>query len=137
MRMRAHAALPAAHARSPGLVAAVQAAHGDLVATAGAVLVTGGGLGLEVDAITRIAVDRDEDTLAIAKAAQRKAVALLAQRLAGEGVYVAQVTVQNVVRGTWSDKEGKSPLTAEAVADEFWRLAAAREPGVWQVGKSE
>lgn len=121
----------------PGLIAAVQAAQSDLAAKKGAILVTGGALALENDTSTGIAVDWGATTLAVSKAAQRKLVHILHKDLAREDIYVAEVTVAATVRGTGFDKEGKSPLTAEAVADTFYDLYTKRDPVVWFVVKAE
>jgi hypothetical protein len=80
-----------------GLVAAVQAAHADLKAQQGAVLVTGGGLALEVDAMTAAAANWGIATLGIAKAAQRKLVHILHTALAADGIYAGEVTVMGGV----------------------------------------
>jgi hypothetical protein len=121
----------------PGLIAAVQAAQADLRTNKGAILVTGGSLALENDTSTGIAVDWGATTLAVSKAAQRKLVHILHKDLAREDIYVAEVTVAATVRGTGFDKEGKSPLTAEAVADTFYDLYTKRDPSVWFVMKAE
>lgn len=82
-----------------GLVAAVQAAHTDLKARSGAVLVTGGGLALETDAMAAAAANWGMATLGVAKAAQRKLVHIMHTSLAADGVYVAEVTVMGGVSG--------------------------------------
>jgi hypothetical protein len=80
-----------------GLVTAVQAAHEDLKAQKGAVLVTGGGLSLETDESTAGAFDWGCASLGIAKAAQRKLVHIMHKALAADGIYVAEVTVMGGV----------------------------------------
>eukprot|EP00882_Tetradesmus_deserticola_P016461 GHRQ01017585.1.p2 GENE.GHRQ01017585.1~~GHRQ01017585.1.p2 ORF type:complete len:163 (+),score=46.46 GHRQ01017585.1:332-820(+) len=120
-----------------GLLAAVQAAHADLKATNGCVLVTGAGISLETDRSAQVAVGWDSAALAVAKAAQRKLVHILHKGLADDGIYVAEVTVKNLVAGTEYDPEGKSVLTPEAVAQQFWLLQQQREPGVWFVDDFE
>ncbi len=64
--------------------------------------------------------------LALGKAAQRKAVALLHQRLAAEGVYVGEVVVIALVKGTAFDR-GNATLEPSVVADRFWELAERRD----------
>lgn len=76
-----------------GLVSAIQAAHADLKARQGAVLVTGGGRGMEHDAIAAEAANWGIATLGIAKAAQHKCSAIMHKELAADGIYVAEVTV--------------------------------------------
>jgi hypothetical protein len=77
----------------------VQAAHADLKAQSGAVLVTGGGLALETDDMAAAAANWGIATLGIAKAAQRKLVHIMHTSLAADGVYVAEVTVMGGVSG--------------------------------------
>jgi 2-keto-3-deoxy-galactonokinase len=79
-------------------VAAVQAAHEDLKANHGCVLVTGGGLALENDAMAAAAANWGIASLGIAKAAQRKLVHVMHAALAKDGIYVAEVTVLGGVR---------------------------------------
>lgn len=80
-----------------GLVTAVQAAHDDLKAQQGAVLVTGGGLALERDSMAAAAANYGMATLGVAKAAQRKLVHIMHESLSSDGIYVAEVTVMGGV----------------------------------------
>ncbi|WIA20594.1 hypothetical protein OEZ85_004979 [Tetradesmus obliquus] len=120
-----------------GLLTAVQAAHADLKASQGCVLVTGAGISLETDRSAQVAVGWDSTALAVAKAAQRKLVHILHKGLADDGIYVAELTVKNLVAGTAYDPEGKSVLTPDAVARQFWLLHQRREPGMWFVDEFE
>jgi NAD(P)-dependent dehydrogenase (short-subunit alcohol dehydrogenase family) len=108
-----------------GLVAAVQEALPDLKTGRGAVLVTGGGLSLYNAQMDTLAVQWGAMGLAIAKAAQHKAAALLHGRLAGEGVYVGEVVVLGIVKGTAFDT-GHATLDPAAIADKFWDLYERR-----------
>ncbi|HEY5957902.1 MAG TPA: hypothetical protein VIV60_15170, partial [Polyangiaceae bacterium] len=63
--------------------------------------------------------------VAIAKAAQHKTVGLLRETLAAEGIYVGEVVVANLVKGTASDN-GKATLDPKDIAEEFWRLYDTR-----------
>lgn len=118
-----------------GLVAAVQAAHADLKAQSGAVLVTGGGLALETDDMAAAAANWGIATLGIAKAAQRKLVHIMHKSLAADGVYVAEVTVMGGVKA--KDKgETHATITPELVADDLWELYSKRDPAVWFVKRS-
>lgn len=108
-----------------GLIAAVQAALPDLRSARGSVLVTGGGLAFYDPKIDAMAVQWGAMGLAVAKAAQHKAVGLLSQRLAGEGVYVGEVVVLGAVKGTAFDS-GHATIEASAVADRFWALHEGR-----------
>jgi hypothetical protein len=47
------------------------------------------------------------------------------------------VTVKNLVAGTAYDPEGKSALTPEAVAEQFWLLQQRRQSDVWFIDDFE
>jgi len=104
-----------------GFVAAVQTALPDLKAQRGAVLVTGGLLGNSDPKLDEMAVSWHAMGLAISKAAQRKTVALLHHRLAADGIYVGEVVVAAIVKGTAFDR-GNATLDPAVVADRFWAL---------------
>ena len=108
-----------------GMLAATQAALPDLRSEKGALLVTGGGLAFYDAKIDAMAVSWGAMGLAVAKAAQHKAVGLLHQRLAGEGVYVGEVVVVGRVKGTAFDG-GNATLEPSAIAERFWELFQAR-----------
>ncbi|MBN1205066.1 MAG: SDR family NAD(P)-dependent oxidoreductase [Myxococcaceae bacterium] len=108
-----------------GLVAGVQEALPDLKQQKGAVLVTGGGLCFYDPKIDAMAVQWGAMGLAIAKAAQHKAVGLLHQKLAGDGVYVGEVVVLGSVKGTAFDN-GQATLEPSAIAEKFWELFERR-----------
>jgi NAD(P)-dependent dehydrogenase (short-subunit alcohol dehydrogenase family) len=109
-----------------GLLAAVQDALPDLKRTAeGAVLVTNGAFGEINPQIDAAATGMKVMGLALANAAKHKLVGLLAERLKGDGVYVGEVMVAGVVKGTsWAGGEG---IEASTVADRFWALYQARD----------
>jgi NADP-dependent 3-hydroxy acid dehydrogenase YdfG len=109
-----------------GLLAAVQAALPDLKAAAGAgaVLVTNGAFGDDTPAMDQVAVSMKTMGVALANAAKRKLVGLLAARLAAEGVYVGEVTIAGAVKGTaWAADGG---IDGAVIADAFWRLYQGR-----------
>ena len=108
-----------------GLVAAVQATLPDLRAEKGAVLITGGGFAFYDPAIDTAATQWGAMGIAISKAAQHKAAGLLHQKLASDGVYVGEVVVLGVVKGTAFDT-GNGTIEASAVADRFWELYQKR-----------
>jgi NAD(P)-dependent dehydrogenase (short-subunit alcohol dehydrogenase family) len=113
-----------------GMVAGVQEALPDLKKEKGAVLVTGGGLSFYDPKVDAMAVQWGAMGLAVAKAAQHKAVGLLHQKLAGDGVYVADLVVLGQVKGTAFDS-GHATLEASAIAEKFWELHQRRaEPTV-------
>ncbi|HKA91545.1 MAG TPA: SDR family NAD(P)-dependent oxidoreductase [Haliangiales bacterium] len=117
-----------------GLVAAVQEALPDLKAHAdAAVLVTGGGLALYDPAVDAAAVGWNAMGLGIVKAAQHKLAGLLAEKLRGDGIYVGEVMVLGVVKGTAFDA-GQGTIEADAVAAKFWDLYSRRSPPFVQIG---
>lgn len=109
-----------------GLVAAVQAALPDLKAQPGAaVLVTGGGFAFYDPKIDAMATQWNAMGVAVSKAAQHKLVGLLAEKLRGDGIYVGEVVVLGMVKGTAFDS-GHATLEASAVAAKFWEIYSRR-----------
>ncbi|MBL8685147.1 MAG: SDR family NAD(P)-dependent oxidoreductase [Myxococcales bacterium] len=108
-----------------GLVAAVQASYADLVASKGAVLVTGGGFAFYDARVDAMVAQFNAADLAIGKAAQHKLVGVLAAKLAGDGVYVGEVVVTGMVKGTAFD-QGNAPLDPKDIAARFWEIYKAR-----------
>jgi hypothetical protein len=109
-----------------GLLAAVQEALPDLKKTKeGAILVTNGAFGEINPQIDEYAASLKAMGLALANAAKHKLVGLLAQRLKGEGIYVGEVMVAGIVKGTAWDN-GKATLDASTIANKFWELYQAR-----------
>jgi len=108
-----------------GLIAAAQEALADLKAEKGAVLVTGGGFAFYSPEVDKMAVTWGSMGLAIGKAAQHKAAGLLHARLATEGVYVGEVVVMGMVKGTAFDR-GAATLEPSAIADRFWDVYQRR-----------
>jgi NAD(P)-dependent dehydrogenase (short-subunit alcohol dehydrogenase family) len=108
-----------------GLIAAVQEALPDLKENNGAVLVTGGGLSFYDPKMDALAVQWRAMGLAVAKAAQHKTVGLLHARLATEGVYVGEVVVLGIVKGSAFDS-GRGTLDPAGIAEKFWDLYRRR-----------
>jgi NADP-dependent 3-hydroxy acid dehydrogenase YdfG len=108
-----------------GLLAAVQAVLPDLKAQSGALLVTGGGFAFYDPAVDAAATQWGAQGLAIGKAAQHKAVGLLSKSLQNEGVYVGEVVVTGLVKGTAFDS-GNATLEASTIAEKFWQLYRER-----------
>jgi NADP-dependent 3-hydroxy acid dehydrogenase YdfG len=105
-----------------GLLAAVQAALADLKAAGGgAVLVTNGAFGELNPQIDAVAVSVKSMGLAMANAAKHKLVGLLAARLKDDGVFVGEVTIAGLVKGT-AYAEGRPAIDPSRIAGEFWRL---------------
>ena len=104
-----------------GLVACVQEALPDLKsAKDGAILVTNGAFGETTPPMDELAVKLKTMGLAVANAAKHKLVGLLAQRLKGDGVYVGEVMVAGMIKGTLFDN-GQG-IDASVVANKFWEL---------------
>ncbi len=110
-----------------GLVAAVQASLPDLKAKKGAVLVTGGGFCFYDPNVDAAVAQFHAAGLAIGKAAQHKTVGILSKTLSADGIYVGEVVVTGLVKGTAFDS-GNATLEPATIADRFWQLYQAREP---------
>jgi NAD(P)-dependent dehydrogenase (short-subunit alcohol dehydrogenase family) len=110
-----------------GLLVAVQEALPDLKnAKDGAVLVTNGAFGELSEQMDAYAVGMKSMGLALANAAKHKLVGLLAQRLKDDGVYVGEVMVAGVIKGTRFDSGASGAIPALKVANTFWELYRAR-----------
>ena len=117
-----------------GLVAAVQAAHGDLKEQAdAAVLVTGGGFAFYSPQVDAMATQWSAMGLAVSKAAQHKLVGLLSAKLKADNVYVGEVIVLGMVKGTAFDR-GAATIEPTAVAEKFWELYQGRTELTAQIG---
>jgi len=115
-------------------VAAVQAALPDLRTQAdAAVLVTGGGFGAYSEHVDKMVVQWSMMGLALCKSAQHKLASLLHHKLAGENIYVGEVVVRAVVKGTGFDR-GNGTLAAEDVGEEFWRIYRGRSEASVDIG---
>ncbi len=108
-----------------GLIAAVQAALPSLEAAKGSVLVTGGGFAFYDPQVDAMATAYGAAGLAIGKAAQHKTTGLLRERLAKHGVFVGEVVVLGMVKGTAFDG-GQATLEAADIAAKFWELEQQR-----------
>jgi NADP-dependent 3-hydroxy acid dehydrogenase YdfG len=117
-----------------GLVGAVQAALGDLRKEKdSALLVTNGGLGLFDAQADAMAVQWGAMDIAVGNSAKHKLVALLAEKLKTDGIYVGEVVVLGLVKGTAFD-DGNATIQASSIADRFWELYSARSPVSVNVG---
>lgn len=90
-----------------------------------AVLVTNGVFGRTDANIDAMGVQLQAMGLSLANAAKDKLVGLLSKRLAADGVYVGQVTVMGLVKGTGWDS-GNATIEPRSVAEKFWALFEAR-----------
>jgi len=109
-----------------GLLAAVQEALPDLKSSGeGAVLVTNGAFGEISPQVDAYATSLKTVGVALANGAKHKLVGLLAERLRAEGVYVGEVMVAGMVKGTaWAS--GGEGIEASTIAGKFWELYQAR-----------
>lgn len=110
------------------LVAAVQEALPDLKQhkDEAAVLVTNGGFALPDPNVEAFSVQSNYMGISIANAAKHKLVGLLSAKLKPEGIYVGEVMVMGVVKGTAWDP-GNGTIEPSAVADKFFSLFKSRD----------
>lgn len=109
------------------LLAVVQAALPDLKkGDKPAVLVTNGGFGRIDAGVDAMGVQYNAMGLSVANAAKDKLVGLLSKRLEGDGIFVGQVNVMGMVKGTAFD-QGNATLEPRAIAERFWSLYEARK----------
>lgn len=112
-----------------GFLAGVQAVLPDLKAVKdGAVLLTGGGIGLDSPQHRSMAVGYNLMGLALVKAAQNRIVHYLEEKLRADGVFVGEVMVKDTVKGTPMFDQGQATLESSAVADLFWKIYKDRAP---------
>jgi NADP-dependent 3-hydroxy acid dehydrogenase YdfG len=117
-----------------GLVAAVQEVLPDLRNKAeAAVLVTNGGFGVFADPVDAMIVQSGSMGLSVANSAKHKISRLLARRLRSEGVFLAELMVMTIVKGTAWD-QGQATLEASAVAARFWDLYDKRSEHLATIG---
>lgn len=109
-----------------GLMAAVQEALPDLRSTKGSVLVTNGAFGDPNPEADAMSVQFKSAGLAIANAAKAKLVGLLSVALKPEGVFVGEVTVAGLVKGTAWD-HGNATIDPSTIANKFWDLHEQRK----------
>jgi NAD(P)-dependent dehydrogenase (short-subunit alcohol dehydrogenase family) len=107
-----------------GLLAATKEALADLKSGDGALLISNGSFGEVTPQMDAYSVNLNVMGLALACAAKDKLVGLLAQRLQGEGVYVAEVMVYGTIKGTPSS--GENAIEPSAIAEKFWELYTTR-----------
>ena len=118
-----------------GLLVAVQAALPDLrAAPDGAVLVTNGAFGDRDPRADAYAVALGAGGIGLGNAAKAKLVGLLAARLKREGVFVGEVTIAGVVKGTGADIAGIPTIEPSTISDAFWALYKGRGGNRVRVG---
>lgn len=114
------------------LLASIREALPDLRARKGAVLVTNGGFGLFDENVDRAAAEGAMG-LAMANAAKHKLVGMLAHKLRDEGVYIGEVMVLGLVKGTAFD-QGNATIEPSTIAAKFRELYESRTATFAQVG---
>ena len=110
-----------------GLLTAVQALLPDLKSEKGAVLVTNGGAGFIDPKTDAMITEWGMMGLGVANAAKHKLVGILAKKLEADGIYVTEIMIAGVIKGTSFD-QGKMPAIAgSTVAAKYWDLYTARK----------
>ncbi len=110
-----------------GLLAAVQALLPDLKSEKGAVLVTNGGAGFIDPKVDAMITQWGIMGLGIANAAKQKLVGLLATKLEADGIYVTEITINGVIKGTAFDQGNSPTIDPTTVAAKYWDLYTARK----------
>jgi NAD(P)-dependent dehydrogenase (short-subunit alcohol dehydrogenase family) len=110
-----------------GLLAAVRAALPDLKSERGAILVTNGGAGFIDDTMDGLCVQYGMMGLGVANAAKHKLVGMLAKKLAADGIYVGEIMVAGMVKGTSFDSGDGSAIDPKIIAAKYWQLYTARK----------
>ena len=109
-----------------GFLATVQEALPDMRKQAdAAVLVTNGGLGYVDAKVDAVGVQWNAMGLSVVNAAKNKLIGLLSLKLAPDKIYVGQVMVLGMVKGTAFDN-GSATIDPATVAAKFWDLYEAR-----------
>ncbi len=117
------------------LIVALQESIGDMRQNKNdaAVLITNGGLGYFDPKTDEIAVQWGAMSLGVVNSAKHKAAGMLSVRLKEDGIYVGEVMVLSVVKGTAFDRGVGAPLEASTVGDKFWEIYKARKDVYSQV----
>lgn len=109
-----------------GMLGAVQEALPDLQGSKeSAILVTNGISGETNDFVDAFGAHRNVMGLALANATKSKLVGLLAQKLKEDGIYVGQVMIAGLVKGSRPGMPGG--IETSAIADKFWEVYQARD----------
>jgi NAD(P)-dependent dehydrogenase (short-subunit alcohol dehydrogenase family) len=110
-----------------GLLAAVQALLPDLRSEKGAVLVTNGGAGFVDPNVDAMLTQYGMMGLGVANAAKHKLVGLLARKLEPDGIYVTEIMISGVIKGTAFDQGTSPAIEGRTVAAKYWELYTARK----------
>jgi hypothetical protein len=96
--------------------------------------VTNGAFGEPNPIIDAVALSLGATGVAISNAAKAKMVGLLSARLKDEGVFVGEVTIAGLVKGTGPASPGFPTVEGSAIAEAFWRLYKDRSEVRARVG---
>jgi NAD(P)-dependent dehydrogenase (short-subunit alcohol dehydrogenase family) len=110
-----------------GLLAAVQALLPDLKSEQGAVLVTNGGAGFVDPDMDALVTQYGMMGLGVANAAKHKLVGLLAKKLEPDGIYVTEIMISGVIKGTAFDQGQMPAIEGGTVAAKYWDLYTGRK----------
>jgi NADP-dependent 3-hydroxy acid dehydrogenase YdfG len=110
-----------------GLLVSVQALLPDLKSQKGAVLVTNGSAGFVDPNVDGLLTQYGMMGLGVTNAAKHKLVGLLAKKLEADGVYVTEIMVSGVIKGTAFDQGNMPTIEASTVAAKYWELYTARK----------
>jgi NADP-dependent 3-hydroxy acid dehydrogenase YdfG len=110
-----------------GLLATVQALLPDLKSEKGAVLVTNGGAGFIDPKVDAMITEWGMMGLGVANAAKQKLVGILAKKLEADGIYVTEIMIAGVIKGTSFDKGTMPAIDPAVVAAKYWELYTARK----------
>jgi NADP-dependent 3-hydroxy acid dehydrogenase YdfG len=91
-----------------------------------AVLVTNGGLYSSDPKVDAVGCSWNAMGLSVANAAKHKLVGLLAEKLKGDKIHVAEVVVSGIVKGTAFD-QGNGTIEPASVANKFWSMYQDRK----------
>ncbi|MDB4993092.1 MAG: Short-chain dehydrogenase/reductase [Myxococcaceae bacterium] len=110
-----------------GLLAAVQALLPDLKSEKGAILVTNGGAGFVDPGMDAMLTQYGIMGLGVANAAKHKLVGLLAKKLEPDAIYVAEIMIAGIIKGTSFDQGNSPTIDPVTVANKYWELFTARK----------
>jgi NADP-dependent 3-hydroxy acid dehydrogenase YdfG len=110
-----------------GLLAAVRALLPDLKSERGAVLVTNGGAGFVDPEMDALVTQYGMMGLGVANAAKHKLVGLLAKKLEPDGIYVTEIMISGVIKGTAFDQGQMPAIEGRTVAAKYWELYTGRK----------
>jgi NAD(P)-dependent dehydrogenase (short-subunit alcohol dehydrogenase family) len=110
-----------------GLLTAVQALLPDLKREKGAVLITNGGAGFVDPDVDAMITQYGLMGLGVANAAKHKLVGVLAKKLEPDGIYVTEIMISGVIKGTAFDQGQMTAIEGGTVAAKYWELYTGRK----------